>query len=123
MPTSMKLNSVNPDRAAKDLDAALRALLRRIIRNCPKKREQIAEELRARGFAVTSHTLNDYTAEGREGKGFGAFPLKLIQAFCEVVGDDRLQRYAAGPRLARAAKIGEDVAEVLSERKRKSRRK
>jgi len=123
VPTNSAPNTGNPECAARDADVALRALLRRIIRKCSKKRQQIAEELRARGFAVTLHTLNDYTAEGREGKGFGAFPLKLVQAFCEVCGDDGLQRFAAGPRLARAAKLGENLAEVLGDHKRKLRGK
>lgn len=86
-------------------ETALRNLLSRIIRQCPKNRTQIAEELTAlTGRRVTVHMLNDFTAESKKGS---RFPASLVTPFCEVVGSDELQRHILSPRLRNFLTLGE----------------
>jgi hypothetical protein len=48
--------------------------------------------------------LNDWTAVSHKGARFPAF---LINAFCDAIGNDRLQRWAAGPRLLKHIELAE----------------
>lgn len=95
------------------LDAGLRNLLAQVIRDDNKKRTGIVEEMKARGFRVSLNSLNDYTALSKERM---KFPLLFVQPFCEVVGDDRLQRFVLSPRLRELLRLGEAAAEILDER-------
>jgi hypothetical protein len=81
---------------------------------CPKKRQQIAAELsRKIGRDITASMLNDYTATT---KTAARFPAAYVRAFCEVTGNDSLQRSLLGPRLLALIEIGEH--ELASQRNR-----
>jgi hypothetical protein len=89
-------NQLNSDRALRDLIAD-------IIRQSPKKRPQLAEELsEALGQHITSFMLDCFTATGKS-----RFPAIFIQAFSDITGDDRLQRFVMGPRLRRLVEFAE----------------
>src|ERR1035438_1559628 len=78
-------------------DFHLRRLLSDGMAACPKKRQQIAAELsRKIGRDITASMLNDYTATT---KTAARFPAAYVRAFCEVTGNDSLQRSLLGPRL------------------------
>ncbi|MBZ5531821.1 MAG: hypothetical protein LAO20_10345 [Acidobacteriia bacterium] len=103
-----------------DQDTALRLLVTEIIKRCPKKREQIAEELSSRlGQHITVHILNSYTsAVNRSSR----FPAAWLEAFSEIVGDDRLEKYVISKRNRDVLEFGEAAANVLTETVRKGLR-
>lgn len=88
-----------------DTDSEIRALLNGIIRDCSLSRQQICEKLTARlGQDITVFMLNDWTCEAKKRQ---RFPACFVQEFCEVIGDDSLHRYLAGPRLRRLIDFAE----------------
>lgn len=94
-------------------DAALRKLISDIIRKCPKKRQQIAEELSARlNLRITVHILNSYTSESNKSS---RFPASWLEAFSEIVGDDRLERYVLSKRNREVLEFGEIAENVLND--------
>jgi hypothetical protein len=96
-----------------------RKLLAHAIRKSGLTREQIALALSDRVCVrVTVSMLNDYTASS---KAHTRFPATFLGALCEILGDDSLHRFAAGP-LAPAIKGFEEMAEALEARKSRSRR-
>jgi len=69
-------------------------------------RSQIAEELSRRtGRNITVSILNDYTATT---KMTARFPASYVRDFCEITGDDSLQRYLLGARLLDLISVGEN---------------
>ncbi|MGB9105973.1 MAG: hypothetical protein WCC59_14525 [Terriglobales bacterium] len=65
------------------------------------------------GRKVSHHMLNDFSAPG---KCRVNFPAAFVRAFAQVTGDDRLERYLAGPRLEKLILIAEhDIVSVLEE--------
>jgi hypothetical protein len=95
-------------------------LLALSIRKSGLTREQIAGDLsRLVGTRVTVSMLNDYSAASKKNT---RFPLAFIHAFCEVTGDDRLQRFAAGTQLVKAADAFDAMSEALENGKRKPRK-
>ncbi len=56
------------------------------------------------GRNITASMLNDYTANT---KNTARFPAAYVRGFCEVTGDDSLQRLLLGDRLRDLAEIGE----------------
>jgi hypothetical protein len=110
----------NANKIGNQYDGQLRRLITRVIHNCPKKRVVLAEEMsKLLGFTVTVHMLNDFTCQGKKQS---RFPAAFIAAFCEATSDDSLHRFAAGERLSKMIRIGEDVAEMLAEGKRRTRK-
>lgn len=98
-------------------DSALRKLVTEMIRGCPKKREQIAEELSQRlGQHITVHILNSYTSESNKSS---RFPALWLEAFSEIVGDDRLERYVLSQRNREVLEFGEVAQKVLTSAARK----
>ena len=78
-------------------DSDLRTLLSKLIRQSPKKRLQIAEEMTERtGQKISEDMLNDWTSECHKA---ARFPAAFIMAFCEVMDSDVLQRHVMGARL------------------------
>jgi hypothetical protein len=101
------------------LDSALRGLLTNLLaqysKRSNKSREQIAEEMSVHtGLRISKRMLNDWTAESKKPARFPAF---LIESFCEVTGDDRLQRWAVGKRLGAFLELGELCARILKQDK------
>jgi len=106
--------------AAHDADAVLRGLITEIIRHCPKKRQQIAEELSSRlGQCITAAMLNAFTAMSNRG---ARFPAAWLQCFGEVVSDDRLERFVISKRNRETLEFGEAAKTVLDEASQKALR-
>lgn len=112
---------MTPSGSEKDSDKAVRRLINSAIRQSKKDREQIADELsRCLGLRVTKHMLNRFTSEA---KGKARFPAAWVEAFCEVVADDRLQRSIMGERLRELVRLGEvRLEKISSPGRRRSRR-
>ena len=108
-------------------DSELRELLSFLIKQSRMSREQLAEgmseSLGKPGF-ISRRMLDDWTSECHKSARFPAF---FIKAFCDALGNDRLQRWAAGPRLLKHIELAERQLEVEERRaellKPKSRRK
>lgn len=92
-----------------DGDAVLRKMLSRIIRRCPLRRPEICEALSGRvGVTVTPFMLDCYPSSSKKHR----FPAAFIEAFCEVIGDDGLQRPVMGQRLRQLVALGESQLEM-----------
>ena len=91
-------------------DTALRLLLTKVLRSCPKSREEICDEISAGlNQHITIHMLNDWTSEAKKP---ARFPASLVEAFCEVTGDDRLQRFLMSPRHRELLELGDRVSNM-----------
>ncbi|MGA3168058.1 MAG: hypothetical protein ABSF14_18280 [Terriglobia bacterium] len=113
-------------------DSELRKLLSFLINRSPISREQIAEgmnsSLRQPDF-VSRRMLDDWTSECHKSARFPAF---FIKAFCDAIGNDRLQRWAAGSRLLKHIELAElqldfeerrvELLKPNAQRKRKGQR-
>ncbi|MGB7590685.1 MAG: hypothetical protein WCD04_14460 [Terriglobia bacterium] len=88
----------NPDTPQQTAgDAHLRRLLAQMIRSCPLKRAEICARLSSLlGIRVSPFMLDCYTSESKKK---ARFPAAFIEPFCEVVGNDALQRRVMGARL------------------------
>lgn len=103
---------------ARDLE--VRALLKKVMANCPKSREQIAEEMTVRlrrKTPITKDMLDDQVGRS-EGKARAKFPAAWVAAFCEVTANDELQRLLLSPRQKALLALGEcELAAQLSKEK------
>ena len=96
------------------LGAELRDLLSQAIRHSGKNAAEVAQEMTKRlGRPVTESmvyelTRNSDRAQPRELRLLATW----VPAFCEVTGDDRLQRWLAGPRLRELVELGERVSSM-----------
>jgi hypothetical protein len=91
----------------------MRQLITDIIKRCPKKRGQIAAEMSTLvRHRITVHMLNAFTSDSRK---WSRFPAAWLQAFSEVVGDDRLERYVISTRNRDALEFGEAAITVIEE--------
>jgi hypothetical protein len=94
-------------------DAEMRQLITDMIKRCPKKRDQIAAEMSALlRHRITVHMLNAFTSDSRK---WSRFPAAWLQAFSEVVSDDRLERYVISKRNRDVLEFGEAAITVISE--------
>jgi hypothetical protein len=90
--------------------AALRAIISRAIRS---KRHEIAAQLTTQsGRAITVSMLNDWSALT---KPRTRFPADLVALFCEITGEDQLQRAILSPRLLALLELGEFVERLLDQ--------
>lgn len=88
-------------------DHAIRSLVARVIHESSKSRAQIVEEMSALlGQRISIFMLNDFSAGSKKQV---RFPLAYVEAFCRVVGDDRLRRLALDDRMNRLLDLGERV--------------
>jgi hypothetical protein len=72
---------------------------------CGKRRPQIATELSVRvGRSVTVSILNDWT---KTTKTSARFPAAYVRVFCEIIGNDELQRVLLSPRLLDMIEVAE----------------
>jgi hypothetical protein len=106
-------------------DSNLRELLSFLIKQSPMSREQIADEMsKSFGQRISRAMLDDWTAESHKA---ARFPAVLIQGFSDAIGNDRLQRWAAGSRLRKLIEFAERHLELEERRaellKAKPRRK
>ena len=92
-------------------EMALRGLVAQALKRCPKDRQQVASELSTRsGERITKRMLDDWASPSKKGL---RFPASLVKDFCEITGDDRLQRWMAGPRLGVLIEFGERVSSAV----------
>jgi hypothetical protein len=92
------------------LDNQLRRILTAVIRRCRMSRPQICEEMSLRsGVRISKGMLDHWTSHSHCDARFPAF---LIPIFCEVTGDDALQRWLMGATLRGLLKVGESLTEV-----------
>lgn len=97
-------------------DNEVRKLLSKLIRQCSKKRRQIAEELsNLTGLHITERMLDDWTSECHRSARFPAF---LAEPFCRVIGNDELHRYLVSERLREVIELGEKAERLLKRSKR-----
>lgn len=93
-------------------------LIRRAIKKSGLSSQQFAAALSDRvGYRISPNKVNDWTAASKK---FSNFPLKLLHIFCEVTRDDALQRFAAGTKLSKMIRLGENVAQMLHDDKGKA---
>jgi hypothetical protein len=91
---------VNPEQRitiVKDpLEAALRKLLKGLISQSRKSRANIADEMSLRvERKISKRMVDDWISPKQRAR----FPAAFIEVFCEVIGDDTLQRHVMGARL------------------------
>jgi hypothetical protein len=109
----MKSPKMRPDSGSgQKLDTGAGAVLRLIISKVVHgNRQQVAAQLTTQsGRYITVAMLNDWCALT---KPRARFPADLVALFCEVTGDDRLQRKILSPRLLAFLELGEFVARLL----------
>jgi hypothetical protein len=97
-------------------DSELRQLLSFLIKQSRTSRDQIADEMsKALGKpgCISRHMLDDWTSECHKSARFPAFFIKL---FCDAIGSDQLQRWAAGPRLHKLIELAERQLELEERR-------
>jgi hypothetical protein len=94
------------------LGAEVRRLITEAITRSRKTAPEVAEEMSRRlGRPITGSMIYELTRNGdpeREVRLLATW----VPAFCEVTGDDRLQRWLAGPRLRELIELGEQVCSM-----------
>ena len=104
------------------LEAALRNLVKSLIKKSGKNRAIIARRMTAiieartakPGRPISKRMIDDWVSPKMRAR----FPAALIEAFCEAVDDDTLQRHVIGARLRDLLAIGESVIEAAGSLKR-----
>ena len=96
------------------LGAELRDLLSQAIRHSGKNAAEVAQEMTKRlGRPVTESMVYELTRNSdRDQPREVRLLATWVPAFCEVTGDDRLQRWLAGPRLCDLVELGEQVSSM-----------
>ncbi|WP_448874415.1 hypothetical protein [Desulfobulbus propionicus] len=107
--------------------APLQAAIREAIRQAPKSRETIADEMtELAGVTVTVHQVNNWTAESHPHR----IPAELLPAFCQVTGSIEALRLLAetagvftlpGPDALRAEihKLDEETKKLAREKRKR----
>lgn len=108
----------NPTPQRKDgtvpVEDEVRRILREAMKRSGKRRDEIARQMtEALRRLVTGSMLADFTRNGTK-KRQVRFPAGWVCAFCEVVGDDALQRHLMGERLRQLLELGERVSNLGS---------
>jgi len=86
-------------------DATIRKIVSEVMHHSTKSRAQIADEMsQLVQIEITANMLNGYAAPSKSGV---RFPAAFINAFCQVTGDDRLQRFLLSPVLRKKIEIVE----------------
>ena len=98
----------------------IRRLVKAAIDRCGKDRGEIAVELAQQvRETVTSEMLNGWTSDTKRRL---RFPAAFVPAFCEITGDDQLQRFLIGSRLGRLLSLGEaELEKLVCERRRRKK--
>jgi hypothetical protein len=102
-------------------DGEVRRCVAAAMKKSGLSRDQVADRMTQKlGRPVTVVMLADYTAER---KTAARFPGAWIAVFCDVVGDDSLQRLVLSPRLRKLLELAErDLAALDDEIKREQLR-
>jgi len=96
------------------LGTEVRDLLTKAIRRSGKNAAEVAQEMTKRlGRPITESMLYELTRNtARDQPREVRLLATWVPAFCEVTGDDRLQRWLAGPRLCDLVELGEQVSSM-----------
>jgi hypothetical protein len=96
------------------LGAEVRDLLSKAIRRSGKNAAEVAQEMTKRlGRPITESMVYELTRNSdRDQPREVRLLATWVPAFCEVTGDDRLQRWLAGPRLRELVELGERVSSM-----------
>jgi hypothetical protein len=80
-----------------------------------KNANEVAKEMSERlgGRPITGSMIYELTRNGDPGREV-RLPATWVTAFCEITGDDRLQRWLAGPRLRELIALPEGAECVRS---------
>jgi len=96
------------------LGAELRRLMTDAITRSRKTAPEVAEEMTKRlGRPITGSMIYQLTRNGDPGREV-RLSATWVPAFCEITGDDRLQRWLAGSRLSGLIELGERVCALDS---------
>ncbi len=89
------------------LEAALRKLVKSLMKQSGKPRAIIAKRMTApAGRSVSKRMIDDWVSPKMRAR----FPAALVEAFCEAIDDDTLQRHVIGARLRKLIEVGERVS-------------
>jgi len=78
------------------LEVALRKLLKELIKQSGKSRANVADAMSPHAKrTISKRMLDDWLSPKMRAR----FPAAFIEAFCEAVGNDTLQRHVMGARL------------------------
>jgi hypothetical protein len=69
---------------------------------------------------VTEHMLNDFASEGKKK---ARLPAAFVDAFCTVVGDERLRALLLGAKGRNIFQVGKSVKEMIAAEKQKFRKR
>lgn len=98
------------------LGAEVRNLMTRAMKHSGKNANEVAKEMTERlgGRPITGSMLYQITRNGGQGQPREVRLLVTwVAAFCEATGDDRLQRWLAGPRLGVLIEFGERMSSAV----------
>ena len=91
-------------------DGALRRLLTASIKRSMKTHAKIAAEMTLHTRQrISKRMVDDWTAGSKKP---ARFPAAFVVAFCEITGDDRLQRFLMSPRQRELFELGERVSNM-----------
>jgi hypothetical protein len=101
-------------------DDVLRNLVTVLIRQSNLSRDAIAEKLSLLvAQPISKRMLDDWTAGSKKR---ARFPACFVQGFCEVVGNDRLQRHLLSDRLRDLLSLGESMERLIAPRRKRPKR-
>lgn len=98
------------------LGSGVRDLMTRAMKRSGKNANVVAKEMTDRlgGRPITESMIYELTRNGGQGQPREVrLPVTWVAVFCEVTGDDRLQRWLAGPRLGVFIEFGERMSSAL----------
>ena len=98
------------------LGAEVRDLLTKAMKRSGKNANEVAKEMSERlgGRPITGSMIYELTRNGGQDQPREVrLPVIWVAAFCEITGDDRLQRWLAGPRLGVFIEFGERVSSAV----------
>ncbi len=94
------------------LEAAVRKLLKDLMKQSKKSRANIADEMSLlAGRPISKRMIDDWVSPKMRAR----FPAALIEAFCEVLRNDTLQRHVMGARLRGVVELREEQLTWLAE--------
>lgn len=98
------------------LGAEVRDLLTKALKRSGKNANEVAKEMSERlgGRPITGSMIYELTRNGGQDQPREVrLTVTWVAAFCEVTGDDRLQRWLAGPRLRVFIEFGERMSNAV----------
>jgi hypothetical protein len=96
------------------LGAEVRDRMTKAMKRAGKNAAEVAQEMTKRlGRPITESMIYELTRNGDQPREV-RLPITWVPAFCDITGDDRLQRWLAGPRLCELIELGERVCSLDS---------